>query len=82
MGIIAWLILGVVAGLIASALTGSREGLLVDVGIGIVGAFIGGFIASLVGHAGVTGLNVWSLFIAVVGAVILILVVRAVRNRS
>ena len=80
MGILGWIILGALAGWIASALTGSGKGCLMDIVIGIVGALIGGFLFSLIGGAPVTGLNLWSLFVAVVGAVILILVVRAFRK--
>ncbi|MEN6641992.1 MAG: GlsB/YeaQ/YmgE family stress response membrane protein [Armatimonadia bacterium] len=82
MGILGWIILGGVAGWIASALTGSREGCLMDIVIGIAGALIGGFLFSHFGHAPVTGLNLASLLVAVVGAVILLLVVRAIRKRS
>lgn len=82
MSILGWIILGGLAGWIASALTGSREGLLMDIVIGIVGAFIGGFVFALAGGAGVTGFNLWSLCVAVVGAVILIVVVRALRKRA
>ena len=82
MSIIGWIILGGLAGWIASALTGSGDGCLMDIVIGIVGAVIGGFVFSLVGGGGVTGLNLGSLCVAVVGAVILILIVRAVRRRG
>ncbi len=78
--IIGWVILGGLAGWIAAALTGSRGGCLTDVIIGIVGAMIGGFLFRLIGGAPVTGLNIWSLFVAVVGSVILIAIVRAVRK--
>jgi len=80
MSILGWIILGGLAGWIASALTGSREGCVMSIVIGIVGALIGGFAFSLLGGAGVSGLNLWSLFVAVVGAVILIAIVRAVRK--
>lgn len=80
LSILGWIILGGIAGWIASALTGSRDGCVMDIVLGIVGAVIGGFVFSLIGGAGVTGLNLWSLFVAVVGAVILILVVRALRK--
>ena len=82
MSILGWIILGALAGWIASALTGSGDGCLMDIGIGIGGALLGGFLFSLIGRAPVIGLNLWSLFVAVVGAVILILVVRAVRRRG
>jgi uncharacterized membrane protein YeaQ/YmgE (transglycosylase-associated protein family) len=82
MGILGWIILGGLAGWIASALTGSRDGCVMYIVIGIVGALVGGFAFSLLGGAGVTGFNLWSLFVAVVGAVILILVVRAFRKQA
>ena len=80
MTIIGWIILGGVAGWIASALTGSREGCLGEVIIGIIGAMIGGFLFGLIGGGGITGLNLWSVFVAVVGSVILLVIVRAVRK--
>jgi uncharacterized membrane protein YeaQ/YmgE (transglycosylase-associated protein family) len=82
MGILGWIILGGLAGWIASALTGSRDGCVMYIVIGIVGALVGGFAFSLLGGAGVTGFNLWSLFVAVVGAIILILVVRAFRKQA
>ena len=83
MSILGWIILGALAGWIASAITGSGDGCLMDIVIGIVGAMLGGFIFSRIGGGpSVIGLNLWSLFVAVVGAVILILVVRAIRRRG
>ena len=82
MGIIAWVVIGGLAGWIASAILHQREGLLMYVVLGIVGAFIGGFVFSAIGHAPMTGFNVYSLFVAVVGSLILLVVVRAVRGRS
>ena len=82
MGILAWIILGGLAGWIASLIMGSRASLLVNIIIGIVGAFVGGFVFSLIGGASVTGLNLWSLIVAVVGSIILIAIVRAIRGRN
>jgi len=75
MGIIAWLILGLISGFIASKLVnGSGEGLIMDIVLGIVGAAVGGFIFTrFFASAGVTGLNIPSLFVAVVGAVVVLL---------
>jgi uncharacterized membrane protein YeaQ/YmgE (transglycosylase-associated protein family) len=79
MGVIAWIILGLIAGFIGSKIVNKTgEGLLLDVALGVVGALVGGFIFSFLGAQGVTGLNIWSLFVAVVGAVIVLLVYRAV----
>ncbi|MEN6546725.1 MAG: GlsB/YeaQ/YmgE family stress response membrane protein [Armatimonadia bacterium] len=82
MGILGWIILGGLAGWIASALTRSREGCLMYIVIGIVGAMIGGFAFSLIGGAGVSGFNLWSLFVAVTGSIILIAIVRAMRKKG
>lgn len=79
MGIIAWLVLGLVAGFIASKIvdhTGS--GMVIDLVLGVVGAFLGGFLFSLVGAHGVTGFNLWSLFVAVIGAVVVLGVYHAI----
>jgi uncharacterized membrane protein YeaQ/YmgE (transglycosylase-associated protein family) len=82
MGFIAWIILGGVAGWIASMLTGTDKsmGVVANIIVGIVGAFIGGFIMSLLGGTGVTGFNIWSLLVAVIGAAILLLIVKAFRR--
>jgi len=83
MGIIAWIVLGALAGFIASKIMGSSDGLIMMVVLGIVGAVVGGFIAGTVlGIADVTGLNLTSLLVAVFGAVVTILVVRLVMGRS
>lgn len=77
MGIIAWIVLGAIAGFIANMIMGSREGVIMTVVVGIVGGLIGGYLAgSVLGVADVTGLNIESIVVAVVGAVILIAVVR------
>jgi uncharacterized membrane protein YeaQ/YmgE (transglycosylase-associated protein family) len=71
MSIIAWIVLGLVAGFIASKIINKQgEGLLLDIVLGIVGAVLGGWLFSLVGMSGVTGLNFYSLLVAVLGAVV------------
>lgn len=80
MGIIAWIVIGIVAGWIASLITGSNTGILGDMIVGIVGALLGGFIFSLFGKSGVTGFNLYSFLVAIVGAVILLWVVKAIRG--
>jgi uncharacterized membrane protein YeaQ/YmgE (transglycosylase-associated protein family) len=80
--IIGWLILGLIAGFIASKIVNKTgEGLLLDIVLGIVGAVGGGFLFSLVGAAPVTGLNVYSMFVAVVGAIVVLLIYHAVFSR-
>ena|SRR5215469_12003453 len=76
-----WVILGLIAGFIASKLVNKRgEGFILDVVLGIVGAFIGGWLFRLFGSTGVTGLNLWSLLVAIVGAVVFLLVYHGFRS--
>ena len=83
MGIIAWLILGLIAGFIASKLVNKTgEGLIMDIVLGIVGAAVGGFVFTrFFGASGVTGLNIPSLFVAVVGAVVVLLAYHFIVRR-
>ena len=82
MSIIAWLILGLVAGFVASKLINKTgEGLLVDIVLGIVGAVVGGYLFTTFGAAPVTGLNLYSLLVAVLGAVVVLIVYHAVVGR-
>ena len=72
MGILMWIVLGGMAGWIASMMMKSGQGVLGDIILGIVGAVIGGFVMNLFGQSGVTGFNIYSILVSVVGAVILI----------
>jgi uncharacterized membrane protein YeaQ/YmgE (transglycosylase-associated protein family) len=83
MGILAWIVLGLIAGAIAKFLMPGRDpgGIFVTILIGIVGAVIGGFIGSSLGMGDVTGVNLWSILLSVVGAVILLIVYRMVIGR-
>jgi uncharacterized membrane protein YeaQ/YmgE (transglycosylase-associated protein family) len=77
MGILGWIILGGLAGWLASRVVrGSGFGLLGDIVVGIVGGIIGGFIIGVLGGTGITGFNLWSFVVAVLGAVLLLLIVR------
>ncbi|MFP2960324.1 GlsB/YeaQ/YmgE family stress response membrane protein [Myxococcus sp. 1LA] len=82
MGICTWLVLGGIAGWLASIIKGTnaRMGLFANIATGIVGAMIGGWVFSLMGGSGVTGFNLWSLLVATVGSVILISIVQAIRK--
>jgi uncharacterized membrane protein YeaQ/YmgE (transglycosylase-associated protein family) len=79
MGIVAWIILGLIAGAIAKAIMPGRDpgGVIVTILIGIVGAFIGGFIGNLIAGAGLNGFSLWSILLAIVGALILLWIYRA-----
>jgi len=80
MSILIWVIFGALVGLAASMIMGSGGGLVWDIVVGIVGAVLGGWIMSLVGNSGVTGFNLYSFLVALLGAVVLIAIVRAVRG--
>jgi uncharacterized membrane protein YeaQ/YmgE (transglycosylase-associated protein family) len=82
MSIIAWILLGLLAGWIASKIMhGSGSGLVTNLILGIVGAFVGGILFSAVGGAGVTGFNLWSLIVAVIGAIVVLWIYNAVNGR-
>ncbi len=83
MGYLSWLILGLVAGFIGSKIVNKTgSGMIMDIVLGVIGAVVGGYIGSLLGLGGVSGLNIPSLFLAVVGAVVVLLVYRAVMTRA
>jgi uncharacterized membrane protein YeaQ/YmgE (transglycosylase-associated protein family) len=81
MSILAWIILGLLAGFIGSKIVNkSGEGIVVDILLGIVGAVVGGWLFNRFGAAGVTGLNLYSLLVAVVGSVVFLVIYHAVRR--
>ncbi len=79
MSILIWIIFGALVGWIASMIMGSGGGLVWDVVVGIIGAVLGGWLMSLIGESGVSGLNFYSFLVALLGAVVLIAIVRALR---
>jgi len=82
MSIISWIILGLIAGFIGSKIVDSQgQGFWLNIALGIVGALVGGFLFSLFGSTGVTGLNMWSIVVAIVGAVVVLLLYNAVTGR-
>ena len=84
MSILAWIVLGLISGFIASKLVNKTgEGLVMDIVLGVVGAFVGGFLFSMFGASGVTGLNIYSMIVAVIGAVVVLFIYHAlVRRRT
>jgi uncharacterized membrane protein YeaQ/YmgE (transglycosylase-associated protein family) len=83
MGILSWIVLGAISGWIGSMLVNKTgEGLFRDIILGIIGGVVGGWIFSALGSTGVTGFNLWSLFVAVVGAVVVLALYHAVIRRS
>ena len=82
MSILAWIVLGLIAGFIGSKLVNKTgEGIILDIVLGIVGAVVGGYVFSVLGAGGVSGLNLYSLLVAVVGAVLLLVVYHALFRR-
>jgi uncharacterized membrane protein YeaQ/YmgE (transglycosylase-associated protein family) len=80
MGFIAWIVVGAIAGFLANQVMGSREGLLMMVVLGIVGGLVGGFIASALFHRSVDGINLESIVIATLGAILVVFVVNLARG--
>ena len=79
MSLIAWIVVGLVAGWIGSMIVNRRgEGLIMDIVLGVVGAFVGGFLFQLFGHTGVNGINLYSIFVAAVGAAVVLVVYHAI----
>ena len=84
MGIISWIILGLIVGVLAKWIMPGDDpgGFIVTILIGIAGAIIGGFLSSLVGLGTVTGVNLWSIIIAIIGALILLFIYRKLKSRG
>lgn len=79
MGVLSWIILGLIAGFIGGRIVNRQgQGFWLDIAIGIIGALVGGFIFDLFGASGVTGLNIYSMIVAVAGAVVVLLIYNAV----
>jgi uncharacterized membrane protein YeaQ/YmgE (transglycosylase-associated protein family) len=82
MSIIGWILLGLIAGFVASKIVNKAgEGVVLDIALGIVGAIVGGFLFALLGAQGVTGFNIYSMFVAVIGAIIVLVIYHAVVGR-
>jgi uncharacterized membrane protein YeaQ/YmgE (transglycosylase-associated protein family) len=82
MGIIAWLVLGLIAGFIASKIVNhTGSGIIMDIVLGVVGALVGGFLFSIFGATGVSGFNIYSMIVAIVGAVVVLWIYHALIGR-
>jgi uncharacterized membrane protein YeaQ/YmgE (transglycosylase-associated protein family) len=82
MSIIGWILLGLISGFIASKIVNkSGEGFFLDIILGIVGAIVGGFIFTAVGASGITGFNIYSMVVAVIGAIVVLVIYHAVAGR-
>lgn len=84
MGILTWIIVGLVAGALAKLVMPGDDpgGIIVTIVIGVAGAFVGGLVVGLLGGTGMTGLNVWSILVATLGAIILLTVYRLIASRA
>ncbi|WP_024519334.1 GlsB/YeaQ/YmgE family stress response membrane protein [Bradyrhizobium sp. Tv2a-2] len=83
MGILSWIILGVIAGFIGSKIVDKQgQGFWLNMGLGIIGAIVGGYLFSLFGKEGVSGLNLYSMLVAIVGAVVVLLVYNLLTGRQ
>jgi uncharacterized membrane protein YeaQ/YmgE (transglycosylase-associated protein family) len=81
MSILGWIILGLIAGFIASKIVNKQgQGFFLDIVLGIVGALVGGWLFEFIGHAGVTGFNLYSMFVAIIGAIVVLVVYHAIRR--
>jgi uncharacterized membrane protein YeaQ/YmgE (transglycosylase-associated protein family) len=81
--LIGWIILGLIAGFIASKIVNKRgEGVIMDIVLGIIGAIVGGFIFATFGGAGVTGFNIYSMIVAVIGAIVVLIIYHAITGRG
>jgi len=82
MSIIGWIVLGLISGFIASKIVNDTgEGVVLDVVLGVIGALVGGFIFNAIGSVGVTGFNIWSMFVSVLGAIVVLVVKHAIVGR-
>jgi uncharacterized membrane protein YeaQ/YmgE (transglycosylase-associated protein family) len=82
MSIIGWLILGLIAGFVASRIVNAQgQGVVLDMVLGIIGALVGGFIFDAAGKVGVTGFNAWSLLVAIIGSIIVLVIYHALTGR-
>ena len=83
MSYLAWIILGLIAGFVGSKIVNNRgEGLVLDIILGVVGAFVGGWLFTMFGASGVSGLNIYSLLVAVVGAVVVLVLFHAIKRAA
>jgi len=82
MSILGWIVLGLIAGWIGGKIVNRHgAGFFLNIVLGIVGAFVGGLLFSALGGAGVTGFNIWSMFVAIIGAVVVLLIYNAIAAR-
>jgi uncharacterized membrane protein YeaQ/YmgE (transglycosylase-associated protein family) len=83
MSVIAWIVLGLIAGFIASKIVNKAgDGFFLDILLGVVGAVVGGYLFQTFGMAGVSGVNIYSILVAVIGAIVVLVIYHAIRRRA
>ncbi len=81
MSIVAWLVVGLIAGFIASKIVNkSGEGVVLDIVLGVIGAVVGGFLFNMLGASGADGINLYSILVAVVGAIVVLVIYHAIKR--
>ena len=82
--IITWIVIGGLAGWVASMITktDASQGVIGNIVVGIIGAFVGGFLVGLLGGSGFTGFNIWSFIVALIGAVVVLFIWKAITGRK
>lgn len=82
MSVLGWIIFGLLTGFVASRIVNAQgEGCIVNIALGLVGALVGGFIFSHIGGSSITGFNLYSIFVAIIGAIVVLLIYHAVTGR-
>ena len=82
MSILAWLVVGLIAGFIASKIVNKTgSGILMDIVLGVIGAFVGGWLFNMLGHSSATGINIYSIFVATIGAIVVLVVYHLLTGR-
>lgn len=81
MSIVAWIVLGLISGFIASKIVNNAgQGILMDIVLGIIGSLVGGWIFTAFGHAGVSGVNLYSILVSIIGAIAVLVIYHALRR--
>jgi uncharacterized membrane protein YeaQ/YmgE (transglycosylase-associated protein family) len=82
MSILAWLVVGLIAGFIASKIVNKTgSGILMDIVLGVIGAFVGGWLFNMLGHSSVSGINIYSIFVATIGAIVVLVIYHLLIGR-
>jgi uncharacterized membrane protein YeaQ/YmgE (transglycosylase-associated protein family) len=82
MSVLGWILLGLISGFVASKVVNAKgEGCLIDIALGLVGAMVGGFIFTTIGGSPITGFNLYSMFVAIIGAIVVLFLYHAITGR-